>query len=85
MPHFFFHVYNGHGHTPDEGGSDMEDQAAAHRMALDSIRSMVAEEARGGVIDLQGRIDVKDGNSNLLVTVYYSEAFDLRLPDGIGS
>lgn len=82
MPRFFFHVYNGHGDTPDEVGSDLEDQAAARRLAIDSVRSMISEDARRGSIDLKGRIDVMDGADNVLVIVDFVEAFDVRLPDG---
>lgn len=84
MPRFFFHVYNGHGDTPDEAGSDLESQTAARTLALDSVRSMVSEDARRGVIDLKGRIDVKDTADNLLLTVEFVEAFDLRIPDQPG-
>jgi hypothetical protein len=81
MPRFFFFVYNGHGDTPDDIGTDLENQAAARRLAVDSIRSMVAEDARRGTIDLNGRIEVKDPARNLLVTVDFAEAFELRIPN----
>lgn len=84
MPRFFFHVYNGHGKTPDEVGSDLEDQSAARQLALDSIRSMVSEDARRGMIDLNGRIEVRDGADNLLVTVEFMEAFELRMSPATG-
>lgn len=81
MPRFFFHVFNGNGHTGDEEGLDLEDQSAARRIAIDSIRSMIAEEARQGVIDLSGRIEVKDAVNNSLFGVAFPEAFELRVPD----
>lgn len=81
MPRFFFHIYNGHGDTPDEIGAELDSQAEARRLALDSIRSMVAEDARRGAIDLNGRIDVQDQANNLLVSIDFTEAFKLRLPD----
>ena len=81
MPRFFFNVYNGHGDTPDDVGSDLEDQAAARRLAVDSIRSMVAEDARRGTIDLNGRIEVNDPARNVLVTVDFAEAFELHIPN----
>jgi hypothetical protein len=80
MARFFFFVFNGNGETPDDEGIDLANQSAARRIALDSIRSIIAEEAREGVIDLNGRIDVKDDAANVLLTVPFSEAFDLRLP-----
>lgn len=82
MPHFYFHVYNGHGETLDDVGSDLEDQAAARRLAIDSVRSMISENARRGVLDLKGRIDVMDGSDNVLFIVEFLEAFDVRMPDG---
>jgi hypothetical protein len=81
MPHFFFHVINGNGETPDEEGLDLESASAARRIALESIRSIVAEEARRGAIDLHGHILVKDAADNDLMTVEFIEAFELRMPD----
>jgi hypothetical protein len=80
MPRFFFHVFNGHGETPDDEGLDIEDQAGARRIALESVRSMVAEDAKQGIIDLNGHIEVKDAADNLLLRVNFAEAFQLRLP-----
>lgn len=80
MPRFFFHIHNGHGLTSDDVGTDLASQSAAQALAIDSIRSMISEDARKGLIDLTGRIHVNDGADNLLVAVGYAEAFDLRLP-----
>lgn len=80
MPRFFFHVHNGDGETHDEEGLDLPDQAHARGVAIDSIRSIIAEEARQGMIDLQGRIDITEGDCVLLQIVFV-EAFDLRLPE----
>jgi hypothetical protein len=82
MPHFFLHVFNGHGETHDEEGLDLEDQAAARQMALDSIRSMISEDARSGSIDLTGYIAIKDASDSFLLRVDFAEAFDLHLPGG---
>jgi hypothetical protein len=82
MPRFFFHVHNGNGETPDYEGLDLSDQSAARRTALDSVRSMVAEEARQGLLDLTGCIEVKDESGNMLLTVGFIEAFELRVPKG---
>jgi hypothetical protein len=84
MPRFFLDISNGHGDVPDEEGIDLPDQGAAMAMAVDSIRSMVAEDTRQGVIDLVGYIAVKDEAQNLLLTVRFAEAFRVHLPDGLG-
>lgn len=81
MPRYFFYVFNGDGLTRDEEGIDLQDQAAATRMALDSIRSMISEEARKGVLDLDGYIDIVDGGAQSLLKVSFPDAFTLRLPD----
>jgi len=80
MPHFFLHVFNGHGEIRDEEGIDLESNSAARKIAVDSIRSMIAEDARKGLIDLTGYIAVQDDAENELMTVAYRDAFELRLP-----
>lgn len=80
MPQYFFDVCNSQGLTPDEEGIDLADQAAAQRMAMDSIRSIVAEEARKGVLDLDGYIDVRDRSAQRLLRIAFPEAFSLRMP-----
>jgi hypothetical protein len=80
MPRYFFHVYNGQGLTRDDEGIDLADQAAALRMAMDSIRSIISEEARKGVIDLDGRIEVTDESASTLDSVVFVDAFTLRMP-----
>jgi len=80
MPHFYFHVQNGTGFTCDEEGVDLADEGAARAMAMDSIRSMIAEEARKGVLDLDGFIDVLDHGANQLTRIAFPEAFTMRFP-----
>jgi hypothetical protein len=80
MPRFFLHIYNGHGPVHDEEGSEAEDQAGARVIALDSIRSIVAAEAREGLIDLTGHIAIEDEAGNPLTDVRFPEAFELRMP-----
>lgn len=80
MTRYYFHIYNGEGETWDHEGVELDEQANAQGMAVDSIRSIVAEEARGGVIDLTGHIDVADQSGDILFTAEFSKAFKLRLP-----
>ncbi|MEJ5978087.1 hypothetical protein WG901_15655 [Novosphingobium sp. PS1R-30] len=81
MPRFFFHVHNGHGETHDDEGLDLPGQSHARSVAIDSIRSILAEEARHGLIDLQGHIDITEG-ADVLFTIAFTEAFELKLPVG---
>lgn len=80
MPRFFLHVCNGHGEIRDEEGIELESHSAAHRIAVDSIRSMISEDARRGFIDLTGFITIHDEGHNKLLDVAYMEAFELRMP-----
>ena len=80
MPRFFLDILNGHGEISDEEGLDLPDQSAAVAVALDSIRSMISEDARSGTIDLTGVITIRDENRAGLETVAYADAFELRLP-----
>lgn len=81
MPRFHLHVYNGTGLSPDDEGTDFPDEAAARVLALNSIRSIVAEEAVEGLIDLTGRIEIRDPQDDLLDTVWFVDAFDVRTSD----
>lgn len=78
MARFYFHIYNGHGETHDHEGVEL-DEGEARGMAVESIRSIVAEEARDGLIDLTGRIEVADQQGDIVFTTQFPEAFTLRL------
>lgn len=84
MPHYFFQVSNGQGLTHDDEGIDLQDEAAARTMAMDSIRSIISEEALKGVIDLDGFIDIKDARAETLTRIVFPEAFALRMPGSAG-
>jgi hypothetical protein len=79
MARYYFHIYNGHGETRDDEGVEMEEAVHARGMAVDSIRSIVADEARSGLIDLSGHIDVEDQHGDVVFTTEFKEAFNLRL------
>lgn len=78
MARYYFHIYNGHGETRDHEGVEIA-EADARGMAVDSIRSIVSEEARDGLIDLRGHIDVVDQKGGLVFKTEFVEAFNLRL------
>lgn len=82
MIRLYFHAHNGLGDVRDEEGIELDDEQAAYPVALENIRSIVAEEARGGLLDLEGHIDVADSEGKLVLLVPFVEAFDIRLPDG---
>ena len=77
MPHFYFHIRNGNGFTPDEEGRELEDEGTARFEAERGIRSVIAEEAREGRIDLRGSIEVTDAAGTSLFAVTFEEAFEV--------
>ncbi|TKD51558.1 DUF6894 family protein [Sphingomonas baiyangensis] len=77
---YWFNVRNGNGFTPDEEGQLACDASAARRIAIESIRSIICEEALLGKLDLSGEIDVWCDNEDVAFTVAFIDAFDLRLP-----
>lgn len=81
MVRFFFHTRNGVGDTRDDEGIEVTDENAAYQIAIENIRSIVAEEAKAGLLDLEGHIDVADADGRLMLLVSFTEAFDIRLPD----
>lgn len=74
MARFYLHVHNRIGFVTDEEGQDLRDVQAAREVAITSIRSIVAEEAQQGVIDLTGRVEIADGG-RVVAVVPFREAF----------
>ncbi|WHU04359.1 MULTISPECIES: DUF6894 family protein [unclassified Sphingomonas] len=82
MRRYFFHVYNGTGLTKDREGQELTDLAAARKVALAGIRSLLGEELESGLVDLNGRLDICDREGTVLLSVPFREAIELRIPDG---
>lgn len=83
MPRVFLHISNSIGHVKDEEGTDVDDIQDARARAIESIRSIVGEEAKQGLIDLRGRIDVEEQRSGIVLTIPFAEAFCIRCdPEG---
>ena len=78
MPRYFLHVYNRIGHVPDEEGRDFDDLDAATEAALEGVRSVLAEEVRGGALDLDGRIEIADPSGHILRVVPFAEAVEMK-------
>lgn len=79
MTRYFFHTHNSIGLVRDEEGQELEGSAAAHNVAVVSIRSIIAEEALNGELNLQGKVEIVDEHGALLETVPFSSAFRLNL------
>jgi hypothetical protein len=79
---YFIHLWNGIGFVEDEEGQELPDREAAIQSALDSVRSIVSEDARQGLIDLNGRVSIADQQGQTVAELVFREAFDLRLEGG---
>ena len=77
MGRYFLHVFNRLGSVPDEEGVELGGLEVAVDLALDSIRSIISEEARQGRLDLDGRIEIGDSSGQVLRVVPFPEAFQL--------
>ncbi len=80
MPRYLFNIHNGNGLTEDEEGHELVDDEAARREALKGIRSIIAEDVREGIVDLDGRIEVLDEAGNLHLTVRFTDAVRIKVP-----
>ncbi len=81
MSRFFPHIRNSIGLAVDEEGQEFPDLAAAEAEALNGIRSVLAEELRGGVLDLRGQVEISDETGKLVRVVRFREALELHLDE----
>ena len=79
MKRFFLHMINSGGRWPDEEGQFLPDIAAARTEALKGVRSYIGEEAKQGVIDLRGRVEIADEAGTVLEVVHFQHAFEVHV------
>jgi hypothetical protein len=73
MPLYFMHIRNSTGVVDDHEGQELDDIDHARSEAVAGIRSILAEELLKGSLDFRGRIDITDGDGNVLAVVPFSE------------
>jgi hypothetical protein len=81
MPLFHLHVYDRAGVACDEEGIDLPDLATARACAIDGIRSIASQDVRGGLLDLEGRVEIADDAGTVLGIVRFPEAVEVRPPE----
>lgn len=81
MPRFHLHIHDGSGFSRDEEGLDLADLEAARQQALAGIRSLAGEEVRGGLLNLDGRVEIADEAGAILASVRFADAIEVRLPE----
>jgi hypothetical protein len=72
------HVCNGNGFVEDEEGTDLPDIETARARAIQSARAIMADDLRGGELDLSSFIEVEDEGGELLFSLSFSEAVALK-------
>ena len=78
MQRYYFHVYNSVGVTSDHEGLLYQDLKAAKAQAIQSIRSILAEELKtAGQVDLRGRIEIVN-EEGTIATVRFGDAVDIQ-------
>ena len=78
MARFYLNIHNGIGDVKDEEGRELAGLEEARAAAIEGIRSLVSEEAKTGLLDLTGFIEIVDAEGVVLCQVEYQEAVDLR-------
>jgi len=82
MARFYFHLFNGLGSARDEEGREAPSLEAARSCAVEDIRSIISGDARAGVVDLAGWVEIADERGRHLATVRFEDAVELKLPKG---
>ena len=74
MPRFYMHVCNGNGFVEDEEGRELPDAETARNEAIAAARDVMANDLRGGELDISSFIEVEDENKKLLFIVQFTDA-----------
>jgi hypothetical protein len=82
MPQLYLHIYNDHGDAEDDEGLEVPSLPIAREKAVHGIRSLLAAEVENGSFNLDGRIDIKDGRGEVLLTRSRKRSTS-RAPNGL--
>jgi hypothetical protein len=78
MGRYHFNVRNGTGYTRDDEGQELSDLDQVRRKAVEGARSLLSAEALTGDLDLRGRIEVTDERGEIVITVAFRDAIDVK-------
>lgn len=80
MPRFYFNLFNMINAT-DEEGRECSDVDEAKEEAKADIKSILKDDiASYGRVDLRGRIEITDGDQEVVATVNFLDAVELLVP-----
>jgi hypothetical protein len=77
MPLYFFNIFNDDV-TLDDEGAELIDASAARAHAIKAARSLAADTVSKGHIVGHHRIEVEDADHQLVDTVRFDDAVDMR-------
>lgn len=77
MPRYFFNVYDDV-IAADEEGKELPNEQAARLHAMIGARDIIAEQVRRGYLVRSHWIDVVDEQGEVLLTVTFGEAVDIK-------
>ena len=77
MERYHFNLHERSGFVQDEEGRELPGMAEVRSEALKGVRSLVAEDAIRGRIDLSGRIEVLDSKGLVVFALSFGDAVEL--------
>jgi hypothetical protein len=69
---YFFHLTEGDHSTRDPEGSDLPNMTAVEKVAVEGVRSLMAEAVTKGERDYRGSLDVEDQNGATVMSVRFA-------------
>jgi hypothetical protein len=86
MPRYFFHITNDK-KLPDEEGSELPDDEAAHQEALATAIDLICDRLQGGWVQsgrnvLLGGLEVTDAAGKILLNLSFADAI---IPRGVAA
>jgi len=79
---YFFHLDHGSGFLADEDGRDGLSLESAKEAAVLDARSIMADEVKQGMLNLDQAIDVADSEGITLHRLSFSDALAIQRPEG---
>jgi hypothetical protein len=79
MRRYYFNVRSGSDFTEDEEGRELPDAGVARAEAIHGARSLIAADVLDGQLDLEGCVEVADGDGAVLFTIDFAHAVEIRL------
>lgn len=77
MPLYYFHLRDGDDVLLDPDGRVLDGAEAIARCALAEARALTGEEARGGRIRLDQRIEVEDADGAVVHRLFFDQAVEI--------